>query len=238
MPLTEQQIRFFRQTGYFKLGDRIPTEMVCALKKVIVGDIESRIPPFKTDRAGGIVRLDQLIDRDPIFRDLCTYPPVLGALVSLLGPNVELTRNRHNHATINRRGPSPRLHRDVLQWSRDIVTMVVYLEDAGIENGCTHVLPASQYLPFVGTPNNGGTWMDEHSMYADLLSQAVPIPMSEGGVLLFDGLAFHSNGENTTEHTRISVCMGFRSVDELSANSEDPKLALIHGERIYRGNDL
>lgn len=79
--------------------------------------------------------------------------------------------------------------------------------------------------------------MDEHHVYADLEGQAVPIPMKKGEILLFDSLAFHTVGKNTTDFERMSVCMGFHSVDEL--NNENPAhLYLARGERIYKGNDI
>jgi ectoine hydroxylase-related dioxygenase (phytanoyl-CoA dioxygenase family) len=78
--------------------------------------------------------------------------------------------------------------------------------------------------------------MDEHSIYADLLNQSIPVPMPKGGVLIFDSLIFHARGKNTTEGTRMTATMGYHSVDELSGK-DDSKLMLVHGERLYKGND-
>lgn len=196
------------------------------------------VPPLRRNAAGHVTRVDQVIGRDPVFRQVFTSAPIVHPLTSLLGPNLELTLNRHNHGTFNRRGDTPvRLHRDVLQWSRSVVTVIAYLDPADQQTGCTHVIPGSQMLPFVGTPNNGGTWMDEHSVYADLINQELPVPMRQGGVLLLDSLAFHTAGENSTGATRASICCGYHSVDELSGVSADPKKLLVAGERLYRGND-
>jgi hypothetical protein len=46
-----------------------------------------------------------------------------------LGPNIELVENRHNHLSIYRAPGNDRLHRDVLQWSRSILTVLLYLSD-------------------------------------------------------------------------------------------------------------
>ena len=208
------------------------------MRGVIQRHIKGRIGPFRADADGTIYRLDQLAARDPVFNKVVCSPKILDPLESLLGPNIEMVLNRHNHATINRREDTKfRLHRDILQWSRSLVTVILYFDDADLENGCTHLIPGSQFFPFIGTPNNGGTWMDEHSVYSDLLGQVLPIPMRKGGVLFFDSLAFHTVGSNRSNRERMSVCMGFRSVDELSGVPDDPKCTLILGERIYRGND-
>jgi hypothetical protein len=132
-------------------------------------------------------------------------PPIIDLLESLLGPNIDFLRNRHNHATI---GLEPtyrcRLHRDILQWSRNIVSVIVYLDDCSECRSATRVIPGSQLLAVVGTPNNGGTWMDEHEIYSDLTDQSVVVPASAGDILLLDGLVFHAGGLASTDNPRGS----------------------------------
>lgn len=239
MFLTHEQVRFFRHSGYLKLPDCLPLSFVKQLRTTAVNDFQNRVRPYATDEIGRIFKLSNLVARAPIFRELVTSPLILDPLESLLGPNIELTLNRHNHATLTLKGAAPpRLHRDILQWSRSVVSAIVYLEDSDYDSGCTQIIPGSHFLPFVGTPNNGGTWMDEHSIFADLLSQALPIPAREGSVLLFDSLAFHSAGINKTENTRLSLTFAYHSVDELCSENSSMTRLLVRGEYLYRGNDL
>lgn len=236
--LGSENIRFFRHSGYLKLPEVIPLSTVQAMRAVISSYMEDRVPPYIADETGSVIRLSELYQRDPIFAEVFMSPIVLDPLESLLGPNIELVLNRHNHATINRPGiAARRLHRDVLQWTRDIITVVLYLENSTVENGCTLVIPGSQFLPFVGTPNNGGTWMDEHSVYQSLIDQALPVPMPAGGLLVLDSLMFHACGPNHSHEDRMAVTMGFHSVDELLDDPEPPHRILMRGERLYRGND-
>jgi phytanoyl-CoA hydroxylase len=236
MPLTGQQIRFFRDTGYLKLAGVLSAAEVDAMRQVITSHVEKRIPPYRTDPSGGIVKLDSLVRRDPIFSRVIRAPLIAEALQSLLGPNIELKLNRHNHATLNHPGYNKfRLHRDVLQWTRNLVTVLIYLEDSTVENGCTYLVPATQDLPGLEVPDNGVTCMDDNGLYADLAQQSVPVPMPAGGVLLLDCCVFHSVGENRSTSTRQSICLAFHSLDEFS--EESTKSQLILGERIYLGND-
>lgn len=235
--LSERQIRFFRDMGYIKINEVISNENIDILRELIDHDIRNKKPPYRT-KNNQIIRLDDLIDRNPIIYEILKLPSIINPLESLLGPNIEMTKNRHNHATLNLKDSNDvRLHRDVLQWTRSVITVVVYLQPTTIDNGCTMVIPGSHYLPFVGTPNNGGTWMDEHHIYSELINQALPIPMPRGGILLFDSLVFHSVGQNITNDSRISITMAFHSVDELSG-IDDPNKVLILGQRIYKGNDI
>lgn len=238
MFLTNEQTRFFRHSGYIKLSQKVELDVVNQMREITLKHTQQRVQPYQVDQRGQVYRLDAVIQRAKIFEDLFCSSIVLDPLESLLGPNIEIALNRHNHVTLNLAGSTPsRLHRDVLQWSRSLVTAIVYLDESTPETGCTYIIPGSQYLPFVGTPNNGGTWMDEHSVYADLIGQAVPIPMEKGGILLFDSLAFHTVGVNKTEESRMSVCIGYHSVDELQGAGIDPKKMLMRGTRLYRGND-
>lgn len=232
--LTEQQIRFFRSSGYFKLEHKIAEMDIFDMKQKISSYIENPQSPFKKDEKGKVYRIDNIYQRDEIFQQIITSDKILDPLESLLGPNIIFTMNRHNHATINI-NTNKRLHRDILQWSRSLVTVILYLEDSHIENGCTEIIPTTQYLPFVGTPNNGGTWMDEHSVYKDLLKQTLPIEMQAGSLLLIDSLTFHTVGINNSKKSRMSIALGYHSVDEL-ATSDDKFKKIVRGENLYRGN--
>lgn len=236
--LSDDQVRFFRHSGYLKLSETVPAEIVDQMRWVVSSLMERCVPPLTTDSEGRVIRLSEVFLRDSVFSEVFASALVLDPLESLLGPNIQLVLNRHNHATINRGGlMSRRLHRDVLQWTRNVITVVLYLEEATVENGATLVIPGSQYLPFVGTPNNGGTWMDEHSVYHGLIDQAVPVPMPKGGLLAFDSLMFHACGQNKTRNTRMAVTMAYHSVDELHSPAAHPQRILVRGEPLYRGND-
>ena len=119
MPLTNQQIRFFRDTGYLKLNGVLSETDVSEMRRVVTSHVANRVQPYRTDTNGEIVKLDVLVSRDPVFLRVIRAPLIAEALQSLLGPNVELKLNRHNHATLNAPGYNKyRLHRDVLQWTR------------------------------------------------------------------------------------------------------------------------
>jgi phytanoyl-CoA hydroxylase len=237
--LTADEYWLFRHNGFLRLRHQVPATYVAAMREVIDSELARASPPMRHNDAGQIHRLDGLLDRSPVFAQVLRLPQVVEPLMSLLGPNVFVLRNRHNHATTNRPGDIPfRLHRDIVQWSRPVVTAIVSLEDTSVDNGCTHVVPGSHLAAFAGMApdGGGGNWADDHPEYEAFAAQAVPIPMATGGVLLFDSLLFHSVGTNTTGRTRLSTAFAFHSVDELD-DSPQPQRVLLCGDRIYKGND-
>src|SRR5438876_1422477 len=134
MAMTFEQVQFFRHNGYFKLKERLPERTVEQLKESIWNDIRAEKEPVARDREGRVVRISNILDRDPIFREVATSPLVLDPLEALLGPNIELIKNRHNHATLRTAGATQGdgMHRDVRQWSRTICTVLFYLEETTV----------------------------------------------------------------------------------------------------------
>ncbi len=229
----------FRRAGFLRARGAVGPGMIGRMRQVIARDLREKRRPFRTDADGNPIRLDAVSRRDPVFLDALRSPAVTGFLAPLLGPNIVLLQSRHDHATLNRRGDIPfRLHRDILQWSRPIVTVIIYIDDAPFERGCTHVVPGSHLEAYAGMPpdGGGGNWADDHEEYRHLLDQSVPVPMESGDLLVLDSLAFHSVGRNATGQTRMSSTFAMRSVDELDRASD--RHVLLTGGWVYKGNDL
>lgn len=228
--LTFEQIHHFRHCGYLKLGS-LPAQRVDRLKQAIWKDIEDEVEPVVRNKEGRVVRISNLVDRDPVFLESVSCAQVTDALTCILGPNIHLIKNRHNHAHLRTSSEKyDSLHRDVRQWSRTIFTIIFYLEETTIENGCTWLVPGSHHFP--GIEGKIG----EDPRTATVAEQAVPLPMPAGGMVLIDSMVMHRAGNNTTNDTRISMTMGYHSVDEIS-DVRDPKRILIHGKELYSGND-
>jgi phytanoyl-CoA hydroxylase len=235
MALTHEEIHHFRHSGYLALPVRLPEQMQTDLKTAIGGDIAAEVEPVVRDGEGRAVRLSKILERAPVFYQAATWSPLLDALESLLGPHIELVKNRHNHATLNLASAhTSGFHRDLVQWSRGLVSVILYLEQTTLENGCTHVVPGTHLLPGVDHLHHidRDTWIEQ----SGLLKQALPVPMAAGTFLAIDGLVYHRVGANTTAGTRMSLTLGYHSADELAATRDDKRL-LVRGEELYMGND-
>jgi phytanoyl-CoA hydroxylase len=229
--ITHQQVLHFRTQGYLRVRELIEDDLRLELLEY----------SERLQSEDGTLKSYRLFERDSaLMLKLLSVESLVGRLTGLLGPNVVYLTNRHNQSALNRPGcADTRLHRDILQWSRGVLTVVVYLEDSDVDSGCTHVVPGSHLLPSVGVPqpDGGGTWMEEHEEFADMVDQAVPVPVPAGGALFFDGTLFHATGMNTSQVTRSAMVLGFRSCDELDASPDNGRQLLVAGDHLYRGND-
>src|SRR5689334_12747079 len=113
MNLTSEQVFLFRHNGFLKLPQPLPAETVARLKETICRHLNEGIEPIQRDRTGRAVRISNLWGRDPLFNEVLTCPQVLNPLESLIGRNIELILNRHNHATLRlANDPGYYFHRD------------------------------------------------------------------------------------------------------------------------------
>ncbi len=239
--LSDEQARHYRTQGYYRLANVFSRDETAELRAFVAAEAEKEsdrpAPP-----TGRTAKMYRLYDRNPdLMHRVISHPNLVGPLKSIRGPNIVFLKNRHNHAAMNSEqgAPAEGMHRDILQPTRSLLTAAIYLQDASAENGATRIIPGSHELPFVGVPEDtgGGVWMDHHEEYAGMQDQALPVPMSEGGVLLFSSLTFHGVGGNRSGGTRTSLTLAFRAVDELDAHPDDTRQIVVTGEQTYRGND-
>ena len=230
MQLTPQEVQLFRHNGFIKFPKRLPGAQVAALKEAALRDIEKSVEPVARDN-GRIIRLSNLWGRGGIFQRTITCDEILDPLESLLGPNIEFLINRHNHFYLRDADSSHSLtlHRDCQQWSRPIVTVLIYMEESNLETGCTRVVPGTHLVA-------GFTRHRDADIERIAYAQTIPLPMPPGGLLAIDGMLLHAAGINRSDRTRMSITLGYHSVNEFSSTL-DPKCILVRGERIYGGND-
>ena len=230
MKLTPQEVQLFRHNGFIKFPTQLSSDHVEALKASVLKDMSEAVEPVvrQDDR---IVRISGVWERGGIFRETITCDEILNPLESLLGPDIEFVLNRHNHVYLRDAGTSHSiaLHRDVRHWSRTIATVLIYLEETNLENGCTRVVPGSHHLPAFAD-------LKGDAVQDIAASQAIPLPMPAGGLLAIDSMIIHSAGINYTDGTRMSMTLGYHSADELTWE-DNPRRVLVRGERPYRGND-
>ncbi len=230
MELTPQEIQLFRHNGFIKFPTQLSTDHVEALKSAVLKDMAEAVEPVVRQN-GKIIRISAVWERGGIFRETITCDEILNPLASLLGTDIEFVLNRHNHIYLRDAGSthSLALHRDVRHWSRTIATVLIYLEETNLENGCTRVVPGSHHLPAFAH-------LKDETLQRIAANQTIPLPMPAGGLLAIDSMIIHSTGINSTDGTRMSMTLGYHSADEL-ALEDNPKRVLVRGTRPYQGND-
>ena len=191
MTLTPEQIWFFEHNGFVVLPYRLPESTVEKIRQVVLRDIEAAKEPIGHDEDGNVHRLSNILDRDPIFWETATDPGLLDGLESLIGPNIEVIRNRHNHVMLRTaRGGHVYMHRDAFNWTASSVSVIMYLEETNLDNGCTEVVPGTNHLPYAELPLEE----NEKILRSGLLDQHVRVPMPSGGILALNSNDLSQSG--------------------------------------------
>ena len=235
--MTTEDTWYFKYTGYYRIRETLPAELIDRLNDVTSHHIAEMIEPVvwenKADRRPEKVRrLSKIIERDPIFTEAATHPLILEAIEGYLGPNIELLTNKHNHIMVRPGGSAVvPWHSGEEPWEPTLITALIYLEESTIENGCVRIVPGSHVRPFRNPKRPDGEWES-----TDQYRRALPVPMPKGGVLLFNDCCYHGSDINRTNQSRRSMTLGYRAHDSHDVLKDDPEKILVRGERIYTGH--
>ncbi len=145
---------------------------------------------------------------DEYFWGLVRHPLVLAALDSLIGikPQLLQTMALVKPPDI---GSAKDWHQDLpyfpLENSAAVVGVWIAIDDATIDNGCMQVVPGSHHLGLVTHIPGPTGWRIDPRACDPLRSSMVPLPMTAGSALLFDGSLFHFTDTNRSRLRRRAV---------------------------------
>jgi hypothetical protein len=235
--MNDEDIWYFKHTGYYRIPGKLSKEMIDRLNDVTDDQIVEMIEPIVWEDKGDrrptrVRRISKIIERDAVYREAASHPLILDAIEGYLGPNIELLTNKHNHIMVRPPGSFPvPWHSGEEPWEPTLITALIYLEESTIENGCVRLVPGSHLRPFHQAKRPGGDWAS-----TDHFRRALPVPMPKGGILIFNDCCYHGSDYNHTDKSRRSVTLGYRAHDSHDVLKDDPEKILVRGERIYTGH--
>ena len=165
------------------------------------------------------------------------HDTLTGALVDLLGPDVEL-----HHTTLHAKAPDlgtpfP-MHQDHPFYAHEgpaFVDALVHIDAASEENGCLKFLPGSHTLGPLehirGEHSSPHLPVDQYK-----LEDAVSVPAGAGDVVFFSYYTVHGSAPNRTPHWRRLVRFGYRDPDnaQLAGQSHGRPGLMVRGQKRNR----
>ena len=238
MPLSYEDLWYCKQNGYHRIPTTLPTALVDRLNQTTDHHIRTMREPIlweKTDSRtpADIRRLSKILTREPVYMETASHPLILDTLESLLGPNIELLTNKHNHLMVRPPGSAAvPWHTGEEIYDPVLFTALIYLEESTIENGCIRLVPGSHQRPFRGEKRYPDGAFRDQALY----HRSLPLPMPRGGILLFDDRLYHGSDTNHTDQSRRSMTLAYRAHDAHDVLKDDPEKIIVRGERIYTGH--
>jgi len=153
------------------------------------------------DPTAANVRVFELLELDPVFRDLIRRPLALELVEALLGPDYLISNFTANIARPGSRSMS--LHSDqalvvpepwLEPWSINIIWC---LTDVRFENGATLFIPGSHEVTRMG------------ELGPDPASRLRPFEAPAGAVIAMDGRVWHTSGANVTAAEDRAMLFGY-----------------------------
>lgn len=162
---------------------------------------DTHIPGLDPNAAN--VRVFELLDLDPLFRDLIRAPLALDLVSALLGPDFLISNFTANIARPGARSMS--LHSDqalvvpepwLEPWSINIIWC---LTDVHAENGATLFVPGSHKVRRLA------------DLGPDPAARLRPFEARQGAVIAMDGRVWHTSGANVTANEERALLFGYYS---------------------------
>ena len=171
----------------------------------------------------------------PQFRELSDSSRLLDAVETLLGPDLVF-----QYSKINMKPPSVG---SVVEWHQDVsyypltndssLAVLIYLDDADIENGCLQVIPGRHKAELLNHTREGyfaGKIVDP----VDEL-EAVPLEGKAGGAIFMHCMTPHASVTNRSNRARRTLILSYRSADCFPIYTGDITNEIESCSRLVRG---
>ncbi|HYF51116.1 MAG TPA: phytanoyl-CoA dioxygenase family protein [Planctomycetota bacterium] len=150
------------------------------------------------------------------FHKLGTDPRVLDRIEDLIGRNIccNLSKLNMKPAKV---GSIVDWHQDLSYYphtNADLVTVLVYLDDATTENGCLQVIPRHQHHYFSHSrPDGTFAGLISEDLDSGKYGKPVPLAAPAGSVIFMHCVLPHSSLPNRSEKSRRTLIYSYRAAD-------------------------
>jgi phytanoyl-CoA hydroxylase len=223
--LTAEEVEHYQREGYVVANSVFSPQDIAKLDQTIdeissqalaAGNYDSilEVEPELMDGKRLVRRIYNPFEQHEVFRALAVDERLLDRLESLIGPSIQLQHSKLNMKPASV-GSGVEWHQDLSYFphtNADLVTVLIYLDDASQENGCLQVIPRQhhRYLPSQ-TPDGVFAGM----ITEDVHSYGPPVPLEgpAGSVIFMHCLTPHSSLPNHSARPRRTLIFEYRPSD-------------------------
>jgi phytanoyl-CoA hydroxylase len=169
------------------------------------------------------------------FRELSDSPKLLDAVEVLLGPDLLFQYSKINM--------KPASIGSVVEWHQDVsyypltnsssVAVLLYLDDADVENGCLQVIPGRQNGRLLDHTQDG-YFVGKIVEPVDE-SEAVPLEGKAGTAIFMNCMTPHSSVTNRSNRPRRTLILSYRAADSFPIYGGEITTELESCTRLVRG---
>jgi len=247
--LTESQIEQYRVEGYVVVesmfaGDdlkRVDTAIRELTAQAVSGqNMESilELEPEPIDGEPVARRIYNPYDQHTAFRDMANDSRLVDRIESLIGQDINLQHSKLNMKPA-RVGSPVDWHQDMTYFPHtndDLVTTLVYLDEATEENGCLQVLPRHQSHYFDhARPDGSFAGKIREDLGSGEFGRPLPLAAPAGSVIFMHCLLPHASLANRSDRPRRTLIFEYRAADSFPIYCGEPTAAAETQKRLIRG---
>jgi len=197
--LTLETMRALDEEGFIVIPGNIASDTLPRLEAAYDASVKNADSADRHDgRTGATTRVNDFVNRDPVFDGLYVHPPVLDACCRIIGRPFKLSTM---HArTLNPHSAPQGLHADFAREESDLaarawpmVGFIFMVDPFTTENGATLFVPGSHRWSH--------TCPQAPAVHPDQIAACGPA----GSMIVFNGSAWHGHGPNGTDRPRRSL---------------------------------
>jgi ectoine hydroxylase-related dioxygenase (phytanoyl-CoA dioxygenase family) len=179
-------------------------------------------------RTRSSTRINDFVNRGPVFDPIYIYPPLLAACCQIIGAPFKLSGMRAR--TLNPGAQTEELHVDVKHRANGwpLVGCIFMVDAFDADNGATRFVPGSHLQS-----REPGEVMDNPQ---DDHNEQVLASGPAGSIIIFNGSVWHSHGANRSARPRRSIQTHF--VPREAQASPDDHSGRMRPETLQRLSDL
>lgn len=240
--LTDDQVNFYRKSGYLKLGRTLTNAGLATMLKQCMTAWEQEKEEYHPGKSwlqnALLVNIHQ---KSEVVKEFYFNGPVVDAMEQLIGPNIKGVTSQ---LTFKMKGNTK-----PFGWHQDngygelepytAISTLTALEDTDQENGCLRIIPRSHAEGQIDVADTFNAETKSKQASIDLTvdeSKAIPMPMKAGETLVFHCWTLHqSQGNHSTTRDRRILFMRYADADAVEVyNDRRPRLGkLLRGTTIF-----
>lgn len=237
--LTKVQIKQYWEDGFLVIDDILSPEELEEYRALVEAPkINGIRAEMQSRNKESTVHMLGLTSLETKFLDLAKHPRIVPLLIDLLGQDIQLQHSKLATKPYAQGVGTFPWHQDYMFYphtNTDLLSVMVMLDDATIENGCMQMVKGSHKFGcldhtkdglFTGACTQSNYWEDPQYKVVDIMPKA-------GGISIHHGLTLHGSGPNLSGKPRRGVVFSYRADDayQLADGIWSDTGVLIAGER-------
>jgi phytanoyl-CoA hydroxylase len=225
--LSREQVEFYKTEGYLVVErvygredlQRVDQTIRDVTKQALAGGDFSKILELEPEPVNGERvprRIYSPFEQHETFRALATDDRLLDRIESLIGPNFGLQHSKLNMKPA-KVGSVVDWHQDLSYFPHtnpDIVTTLIYLDDATEQNGCLQIIPRHHYHLFRHWTDDGQfAGMITEDLDGGRCGKPVPLAAPAGSAIFMHCLTPHASLPNRSDKARRTLIFEYRAAD-------------------------